>query len=342
MIVKLNSNESPFGPSPKAIAAVKASATAANFYPDNDARQLRQKLAERHDIELAQVLVGAGSSDLIAIICRTLLKPGLNAVTSQRSFIVYSMATEAAGARLMETPMLDDGFDLEAISAAINPQTRIVFLSNPNNPTGTLFDAAALDRFLTKVSERVTVVIDEAYYDYAQYFAKARGIEYSHSLDYIREARKVIILRTFSKAHGLAGLRVGCAFGPPELLKSLARARTTFSISTPAQAGALAALDDQSHLAGVLQNNAEGTKWLFNELSQLGYLPVPTWANFLYCDLREDAYPLCKRVEEQGVLIRPLGPWGAPNAIRVTIGTPHQNQQFLAAFKKARLGSVPA
>ena len=332
--IRMASNENPFGPSPKALQAIQRAITQCHFYPDNDSRELRQKLAERFRVAPEQVLVAAGLSSLLGIICRTLLRPGLNAVTSQRSFIVYQTATKAAGGEIIETPMKDDGFDLDAILAAITPETRLVFLANPNNPTGTLFHAAALDRFLDRVPEHVVVIVDEAYYEFAEYFAAQRTIEYSHSLDYVRQGRRVAVLRTFSKAHGLAGLRVGYGIGPAKLMAELGRMRTTFSVSVPAQAGASAALDDTPHIELAVKNNADGAQFLLKELSGLGYRVVPTWANFVYCELGEDAGAFAKRMQAEGILIRALGAWGAPTAIRVTIGTPEQNQRFLATFKK--------
>ncbi len=305
-----------------------------NLYPDNDACELKHKLAQRHRVPPEQVLVGAGLTDLLGIIAHTLLAPGLNAVTSERSFIVYPMATRAARGKLLELPMSNDGFDLQAIAAAIKPATRIVFLANPNNPTGTLFDAETTDEFLAHVREEVIVVLDEAYYEYAEHFARERGIHYSHSLDYIREGRNVVVLRTFSKVHGLAGVRIGYALGPPALLARLAEMRSTYSISRPAQAAALAALEDEEHVRQAVSGNAREATRVTAELSRLGYHPVPTWANFIYCDIGEDAELFSERLKSNDVIIRPLGPWGAPSAIRVTIGTPEQNQALLAAFEK--------
>jgi histidinol-phosphate aminotransferase len=280
------------------------------------------------------VLIGAGSTELINIIARTLLKPGCKAVTSERSFIVYSIATSAVGAQLVQTPMQDDGFDLDAIAAAVDGHTRLIFLANPNNPTGTVFSASAADKFLAQIPENVVVVLDEAYYEYAAHFAVQRGFRYSHSPKYLREKSNVVVLRTFSKVHGLAGLRIGYALGPPELLQSFAQMRSTYSICLPAQAAAAAALDDKDHVQHCVMENARGAEWLVNELSDLGFHPVFTWANFIYCDIREDAQEFSQRMAAEGVLIRPLGPWAAPHAIRVSIGTREQNQAFLAAFRK--------
>ena len=332
--IKMASNENPFGPSPKAIAAMQAVLRETNFYPDNDVSELRQKLAELHKVPPEQIVPTAGSTALLGIMARTLLSPGLNAITSERSFIVYPIATQAAGGKLILVPMRDDGYDLDAIAAAIDRNTRIIYLSNPNNPTGTMVPAAEVDRFLDKVPGHVVVILDEAYSDFAQYFAGQRGVNYSHSLDYVKQGRKVVVLRTFSKGHGLAGVRVGYGIGPAELMSYLARMRTTFSVSTVAQAAALAALADEAHTRKALANNADQAAVLAEGLLEIGYRAVPTWANFLYCEIGDDAATVAKRLQEEGVIIRPLGPWGAPMAIRITIGTPEQNEFFLKAFKK--------
>jgi histidinol-phosphate aminotransferase len=339
-LIKLDSNENPFGPSAHAIDAMRSALAAAGSYPDDDCSPLRLKLAAHHGLPPEQVLVTAGSTALLSLLCQTLLAPGLNAVTSERSFIVYSMAAQAAGAHLIEAPMRSDRFDLEAILAAIDSNTRIVFLANPNNPTGTMVEAAVVERFVAQVPAHVVVALDEAYYEFAQHFAALRGVTYSNSLDYVRQGASVVVLRTFSKAHGLAGLRVGYGLGPAELLGYCARMRNTFSVSSVAQAAALAALDDRNHLQRVVENNAIQSRDLGQGLAALGYRVLPTSANFLFCDLGEEAAAVANRLQEEGVAVRPLGPWGAPNCIRVTIGTPEQNQIFLGAMR--RLGARDA
>jgi histidinol-phosphate aminotransferase len=339
-LIKLDSNESPFGPSARVLDAMRSALSAVNSYPDDDCSQLRHKLAAHHGLPPEQVLVTAGSTAMLSLLCQTLLAPGLNAVTSERSFIVYSLAVQAAGARLVEAPMRsgEDNFDLEAILAAIDSNTRIVFLANPNNPTGTMLEAAVVERFLARLSSHVVVVLDEAYYEFALHFAALRKIKYSNSLDYVRQGASVVVLRTFSKAHGLAGLRVGYGLGPAELLGYCARMRNTFSVSSVAQAAALAALDDHHHIQRVVENNQMQSRLLTQGLSAIGYRVVPTSANFVFCDLAEDAAAFANRLQNEGVAVRPLGPWGAPNCIRVTIGTAEQNQAFLQAAR--RVGSA--
>jgi histidinol-phosphate aminotransferase len=332
--IKMASNESPFGPSPLAIRAMQSVLAETNLYPDNDASELRQRIAEREHVKPEQIVVTAGSTSLLDIIARTLLSPGLNAVTSERSFIVYPIATKAAGGELIEVGMREHGFDLDAVAAAVTPNTRIVFIANPNNPTGTLVSSVELDRFLEKMPAQVIVVLDEAYYDYARHFTALRGGDYSRSMEYVREGRNVVVLRTFSKAHGLAGLRVGYGIGPAELISYFARMRTTFSISVPAQAAALAAFEDVAHTTKAVTNIAEQAQPLSDAIREMGYTVVPTWANFVYCEVGDDASQVAKRLQAEGVIIRPLGPWGAPTAIRVTIGTAEQNAIFLRAFHK--------
>jgi histidinol-phosphate aminotransferase len=284
-------------------------------------------------------MVTAGSTALLSLLCQTLLAPGLNAVTSERSFIVYSMAVQAAGGKLVEAPMQEDCFDLEAILAATDANTRMVFLANPNNPTGTMVEAPVVESFLARLPVHVVLVLDEAYYEFAQHFATLRRVKYSNSLDYVRQGASVVVLRTFSKAHGLAGLRIGYGLGPAELLAYCARMRNTFSVSSVAQAGGLAALDDSLHIRRVVENNAMQCQVLEVGLSALGYRVVPTSANFLFCDVGEDAAGFANRLQEEGVAIRPLGHWGAPKCIRVTIGTPEQNQIFLRAAGIVARGS---
>jgi len=333
-VLKLNANESPYGPSPKAVAEMRVVLDGSHLYSDDDARALRQKLAEVHSVHAEQILIANGTTALLGVMARTLLRPGLNAMTSACSFISYPMVTQAAGAVLIRTPLRDGGYDLDAILAAIDDKVRIVFVANPNNPTGTLLDAVAVDRFLKRVPAHVVVILDEAYYDYAQYFAGLRGVEYSRSLNYVREDRNVVVLRTFSKAHGLAGLRVGYGIGPAELMTYFTRVQDMFAVSSVAQVAALAAVGDQAHVRYAVENNARQAEWLAGQISRLGYSVIPAWTNFLCLDVEQDAREVARRLRTEGVLIRPLAAWGAPTSIRVTIGTADQNLRFLQAFQK--------
>ncbi len=333
-LISLDSNENPFGPSPKAIQAMQAALLSTHSYPDNNCLELRTRLAAQHGLPMEQVLVTAGSTGLIALLCQTLLSPGLNAIGSERSFIVYSMSVHASGAQWVETPMREDGIDLAAILAAIDEHTRIVFVANPNNPTGTVLPAAEVHEFISEVPGHVVVVLDEAYYEFASYFAERRKVEYSKSLDYLRQGANVVVLRTFSKAHGLAGLRIGYGMGPSELLGYCARMQNTFSVSSIAQAAALRALEDQRHVHRTVSNNAAQAQVMGVALSDMDFRVVPTSANFLYCDVAGDAAEVADRLRADGISVRPLGAWGAPSCIRVSIGLPEQNDAFLGAMRK--------
>lgn len=335
--IKMASNENPFGPSLLAVEAIKAAIAEAHSYPDNSTTELRERLAEFHEVESGKIMVTSGSTSFLDILARALLGPGLNAITSKQSFIVYPLVTRATGAQLIEVPTVNDGYDLEGILAAVNEQTRIVYIANPNNPTGAMIDAPSIDRFLDRMPSHVITVLDEAYCDFASHFAAQRGVEYSHSLDYVALERPVIVLRTFSKAHGLAGLRVGYGIGPAELIGYLHRLKPAFQVSSLAEAAALAALADAAHVQKVIENNDVGEKLLSGALPEMRIHAVKTWANFLFCRVGEDAASLCRQLQEEGVVVRPMsGPWGAPDAFRVTIGTPEHNERFLETLKRVR------
>jgi histidinol-phosphate aminotransferase len=341
-MIKLASNENPFGPSPRAIEAIRAIASEVNFYPDNDASELRRELARRHEIAPEQVFLADGSLGLLDIIARTVLAPGLNCVTSERSFISYPIVTHAAGGELITTPMRHDTYDLDSIAAAINDNTRLVILANPNNPTGTVFDADATEAFLRRVPDHVLVVLDEAYSDFATHFAAERGITYSRSLEYVRTGRRnVVVLRTFSKAHGLAGIRLGYGCGDPELFQYLARVRNSFSVSVVAEAAGVAAIRDEGHIRRTVENNSAGARWLMPQFAELGLRAVSTSANFIYFEADEDSDTFAKRMQAEGIIVRSLVPWGIRNGIRVTIGTPEQNELFARALKKLVHLTVP-
>ena len=331
---KMASNENPFGPSPRALEAMEHALREVHLYPENGAPELAKKIAENEGVTPDHVLVTGGSTPCLDMIGRTLLAPGLNAVTSERTFFVYPIVTRAAGATLKLVPTKNNGFDLDGILTAIDEQTRVVFLANPNNPTGTMFDAKAMDRYLERVPDSVVTVLDEAYYDFAKHLADVKGVEYSHSARYVREGRKVIVLRTFSKTHGLAGVRVGFGMGDPELMTYLARVRTAFQTTSVGEAAAMAALHDDEHLRKTVENNARGAEVLERGLREMGFHVTPTWANFVFFEVDDDAPAIAKALEKSGVIVRPLGGWGIPKGLRVTIGNPEQNENFLKALRR--------
>ena len=339
--IKMASNENPFGPSPAAVAALQDAARESNFYPDAENTELRRLLAGKHGVQPDEILVTAGSSSMLNIIARTLLAPGLNAITSERSFLVYPTVVRATGAQFLTVPMRADRFDLDQILKAVTPDTRAIFIANPNNPTGTLIEPAEMDRFLDHVPQNVCVVLDEAYAEFAEFFAAERGIRYSRSIEYVQEGRNVVVLRTFSKAQGLAGLRVGYGIAPAGLMQYFARMKTVFTVSAVAESAAIAAMQDDAHIRRTQENNARGARWLYDRIHDMGLKVIPTWTNFLYIDVDDDASAVARRLQNEGVIVRPLtGSWGAPTAIRVTIGTPEQNELFMTAFKRVMAKAV--
>lgn len=335
--IKMASNENPLGPSPLAIEAIRSATPELNFYPDNDVSELRARLAELHDVQPEQIMVTSGSSSFLDILARTLLGPGLNAVSSQLSFIVYPLVTRATGAQFIEVPTVNDSYNLEGILGAVNDHTRVVYLANPNNPTGTMVSASEVDRFLERLPSHVITVLDEAYWDYTSHFAAQRSVEYSHAFDYVRQNRPVVVLRTFSKAHGLAGLRIGYGVGPAELISYFQRMKPTFQVSSLGETAALAALADEAHVQRAVEINAAGEKLLTPGLTEMGIRVTPTWTNFLFCRVGKDAANLCQQLQEEGLIVRPMcGSWGASDAFRVTIGTPEQNDCLLSALQRIR------
>jgi histidinol-phosphate aminotransferase len=334
--IALNLNENPFGPSPRAIEALRNTLAEVHRYPEIQADELHNKIAAFHGVRREQVLVTAGATELLCMMARALLGAGLNTITSAKSFIVYKLATQVTEGKLIEVPTRENGYDLGAISRAIDSNTRIVFIANPNNPTGTLLTADKIDAFIERLPEHVLLILDEAYGDFAEAFAQRRGVRYSNVFDYIRADKNVILLKTFSKAHGLAGLRVGYGIGPARFISLLSPMRVIFSVSSAAQAAALAALRDVEHVERAVENNTAQAEILSTGLRELGFPAPQTWANFLYLDVKQDAAEFAERLRAGGVIVQPLGMWGAPTAIRVSIGTPEQNARLLAVLSEIR------
>jgi histidinol-phosphate aminotransferase len=328
--VKLASNENPLGPSPKAMEAARAALAEANRYPDGGGYYLRQELAARLNVSMENLILGAGSTDLIDIVARTLLGPSDAAVTSEGSFPMYYISVRSAGAELVTVPLRGYTIDLEALLGAVTSRTKLVFLANPNNPTGTMFRASAFEGFLQSLQKigSAVVVLDEAYFEYVQ------EPDYSRSLDLVRTGANLLVLRTFSKAHGLAGLRIGYGIGPVPLLQEMNKVRSPFNTSNVAQAAARAALEDQDHVRRSVETNTRGQKQLADGLDRLGVRHVPSVANFVLVELGQDAQPVAEALLQQGVIVRPMGWMGFPQAIRVSVGTAEENELFLAALRR--------
>lgn len=324
--VKLASNENPLGPSPLAIEAARKALAGANRYPDGSGFYLRQALAKKHNIAMEQIVLGAGSTELIDLVARLLLRPADAGVTSYGSFPLYYIAIRATGAQLIEIPLKEYRFDLDAIAGSLNPKTKIVYLANPNNPTGTMFTANEFDSFLARVPGHVFVVVDEAYCDYIE------RRDYSRSVDIVKRRGNLMVLRTFSKVYGLAGLRIGYGLGPAALLDELNKIRGPFNTSNVAQAAALAALDDREHVRRSIGANNAGLAQLELGLRKLGVRCVPSVANFILAEFGYDTERLTEELTKQGVIVRPMRWMGFPHAIRVSVGTRAENEKFLEAL----------
>lgn len=324
--IKLASNENPLGPSPLAIEAAKKALADSNRYPDGSGFYLREALSKKHSIPAANIILGGGSTELIDLSARLVLRPGDCGVTSYGSFPLYHIAVRSTGARFVEIPMRDYTFDLPAIARDLPAETKLIFIANPNNPTGTMFTADDFDAFLARVPDHVLVVIDEAYCDFIEHS------NYSRAIDIVRRGRNLIVLRTFSKAHGLAGLRIGYGVGPAHLLDEMNKIRGPFNTSGVAQAAALAALDDLKHVRRSVESNNAGLAQLAAGMKKLGVRFIPSVANFVFVEFDFEAEGLSEELLKRGVIVRPMRWMGFPKAIRVSVGTEAENEKFLAGL----------
>ena len=333
--IKLASNENPLGPSPKAQEAIRNYLHNIHFYPDGSGYYLRQKLAEIHGLPPDQIILGAGSTDLIELAAKTFLSGSADeAITSESAFYMYRLAIEDMGAALVQTPMRDQTFDLAAIAHAVTARTKLVYLGNPNNPTGTAFTAGELDRFLAAIPPRVLVVLDEAYFEYVQ------RPDYSHSVDSVRAGKNLLVLRTFSKVYGLAGIRLGYGMGHPELIECLQRIRSPFNASSLAQVAGMAALDDTEHVAKSVESNRREMKFLTGELTLTGVRYTPSSGNFLLVDTGRDCEEDFMRLLHEGIIVRPMKLYGFPTCLRVTVGRHEENEKFLEALQRVLAKTV--
>ena len=323
-VIKLASNENPLGPSPKALAVVNETAATLHRYPDGGAYRLREALADRWKVTLDHIILGNGSDEILGMLARTFLSPGDEAVMADQTFVIYKMEVMAAHGKAVTVPLKQWRHDLSAMAAAITASTRLLFLCNPNNPTGTMVSAEEVGRLLSRVPEHVIVVFDEAYVEYV------RSAEFPDSLAYVREGRNVIVLRTFSKIYGLAGLRIGYGVTTPEMTNLLNRVRPPFNANSIAQRAALAALDDDEHVANSRAVNQAGMEQVMAGLKTLGFAPIPSEANFVYFDAGRDGRELFEALLHQGVIVRHI----EGRMVRVTIGQTEDNQAFLTALAR--------
>ncbi len=323
-VIKLASNENPLGPSPKAVAALAGANDTLHRYPDGGAYRLRQAIAERWKVTSEQVILGNGSDEILGLLARTFLAPGDEAVMADHTFVIYRMEVTAAHGKPVVVPLVNWTHNLEAMAQAITPRTRLLFICNPNNPTGTTVPAEAISRLMAKLPRDVIVVFDEAYYEYV------RDPQFPDTIAYVKEGCNVIVLRTFSKIYGLAGLRIGYGISTPEINDLLNRVRPPFNANSLAQRAALAALGDDEHVARSRAVNAAGMEQLGSGLTKLGFAPIPSEANFLYFDVKRDGRQVFESLLREGIIVRHI----EGTMLRVTVGQFDENAAFLQALKK--------
>lgn len=326
--VKLASNENPIGPSPLAMQAVRAALAELNRYPDGGSFALRHKIAARHKVTPEHIFMGSGSCEIINLLAFLFLRPGLNAVSSEHAFAIYPLATVSTGATYRAVPMRNGyEFDLDAIAGAIDEHTRIVYLGNPNNPTGTIYRRAEWKRFLAKVPQRIVIVADEAYFEFV------RDREYPDSLADHDGTRLLVTLRTFSKIFGLAGVRVGYAVARPDIIMLLNKVRQPFNVTSLAQVAVMAGMDDVEHVDNTLRVNREGMEFLEREFKKLGIGFVPSQANFILAEVG-DGRAVFDKLLRLGVIVRPMNGYGFPRHVRISVGLREENRRLVAALKK--------
>jgi histidinol-phosphate aminotransferase len=335
-VVKLASNEGPWGPFPEALRALQETADCLNRYPDGGAYYLRHALAERHGVGPEQVVTAAGADAVIGHLSVAALDPGDEVVTGWPSFVSYVLDPLKLAAVPQRVPLRDHHLDLEAMLAAIGPRTKLVFIANPNNPTGTMTSREELDSYFAQVPEHVLTVLDQAYFEYIDHPDYPDGVA-----EYLQGGRRVLVLRTFSKIYGLAGLRVGYAVGPRDAIEAILKVRRAFDVTTAGQVAALASLDAADELDRRRRLTAEGRRNLEQTLSEAGLEPAgPAVANFLFAEVGADASDLFQALLRQGVIVRPMASFGAPAALRITVGTPEENAFFADALAAA-LAAAP-
>ncbi len=335
-IIKLASNENPRGPSPRAVAAARAAVAGVHRYPDGGATELRARLGRRHRVAPERITVGNGSNDVLDMIARTFLGPGRNAVFSRHAFAVYPIATRLAGAeariaaaRPADDPHAPYGHDLDALSACVDAQTRVVFIANPNNPTGTWIDGGRLRAFLEGLPAHVVAVVDEAYFECADVDG------YPDASEWLDARPNLVVTRSFSKVHGLAGLRCGYAVSSAAIAELLNRVRHPFNVNAAALAAAVAAIDDEAFLAESVAINSRGRERLDRGLRELGVTPIPSAGNFVTADLGRDAAPVYAALLREGVIVRPIAGYELPRHVRISVGVEAENERLLEALARA-------
>jgi histidinol-phosphate aminotransferase len=331
-IVKLASNENPLGPSPKAVSAMQAALKESHLYPDGSGFELKRVIGDRFNVKAEELVLGNGSNDVLELVARTVLKPGDSAVYSKHAFAVYPLAVKAVGAKGIEVPTgANFATGLQAMHAAITSMTKVVFLANPNNPTGTFIEPATVESFVASVPANVLVVLDEAY---VEYLPKALQAD---SFAWVRKHPNLLVSRTLSKAYGLAGLRVGFGVGQPDLVDLMNRVRQPFNVNLVALAGATAALNDDAYIAQSVENNRAGMQQLLAAFAKLALDHIPSYGNFVCVKIgsAHRTAAVNNALQQQGVIVRPIAGYAMPEYLRISIGLPQENARFIEALEKA-------
>lgn len=328
-VVDMSSNENPSGPSPKAVAALQEAVGTVNRYPDAAGTALKAALADKWGLSPANVALGNGIDEWVLLLCLSLVDPGDEVVMALGSFISYLLRATEVGAKVVRVPLKDYTHNLEAMAEAITDRTRLVFVCNPNNPTGTVVDATAVEAFLERVPERVPVALDEAYYEYVI------NPDHIRSVEHLRAGRQnLIVLRSFSKVHGLAGLRMGYMLANEKVIDYMERTRPPFNVNRLAQVAALAALDDDEHVQRSVDANEAAKDFFYRELGALGLRYIPTHTNFMALDVGRPGVEVSGPLLERGFITTALDGWGVPNHVRFSFGTPEENEAFMAALRE--------
>lgn len=328
-IVKLASNENPLGPAPDAVEAMKKEASGVHIYPDGGGYKLRTALAEKHGLGLEHVVLGNGSNEIIELLCHCFLNPAAELIAAEHAFVVYKLMATLFGAKYVEVADPDFIHDVDGMADAITADTRLVFIANPNNPTGTLVGQAALDRFMSRLPEHVVAVFDEAYYEFLD--------DAPDTLKYVKEGKNVCVLRTFSKAYGLAGLRIGYGLASPQVASILQKARQPFNVNAMAQAAALAAMADKEHVAKTLETNSAGLAFYEKAFAERGLEFVPSAANFILVKVG-DGDALFQKMLQKGVIVRAMSGYKLPDWVRISIGTKSENERCIEVLDEVMRG----
>ena len=331
-VIKLASNENPLGPSPKVISAIKNELAELSRYPDGNGFDLKAVLAKKYNVDENQITLGNGSNDILEILTRTFVTPEHEIIFSQHAFVVYPIVTQAVGAKAVVVPAKEWGHDLDAMQKAITDNTRVIFIANPNNPTGTWLDQKELSSFLQAVPETVLVVLDEAYFEFADSDADAK--DYPNGVELGKQFPNLIVTRTFSKAYGLAGLRVGYSISDPQVADALNRVRQPFNVNSLALKAAEVAVGDTEYLEQGLKLNADGMSYLIAEFDKMYLSYIPSVGNFICVNVGGEAMKVYDALLYEGVIVRPVANYEMPEYLRITIGTEKENERFITALKK--------